>query len=217
MTGRWVRRFSTGTADTSRAARAGVRPLRIPRSQRMTCVLPPDRIYSADSSSLLHRGGSAALEQDGLAGAAESFQQGEILHIARTHLQHVHISQRVQLGGIGDLGNGGQARITAGLHQQRRALLTQTLEGVGRGAGLEGASAEHDGPGGLYGGGDGLYLVRGLHGTGPGDQAEIRAHTDIAHRHHGILRMSAPGGQVIGRGQTAGLLHIGQGLKRGGV
>ena len=29
--------------------------------------------------------------------------------------------------------------------------------------------------------------------------------------------MSAPGGQVIGRGQTAGLLHIGQGLKRGGV
>ena len=104
-----------------------------------------------------------------------------------------------------------------GLYQQRRALLTQTLEGVGRGAGLEGASAEHDGPGGLYGGGDGLYLVRGLHGTGPCDQAEIRAHADIAHRHHGILRMSAPGGQVIGRGQTAGLLHIGQGLKRGGV
>ena len=104
-----------------------------------------------------------------------------------------------------------------GLYQQRRALLAQTLEGVGRGAGLEGASAEHDGPGGLYGGGDGLYLVCGLHGTGPCDQAEIRAHADIAHRHHGILRMSAPGGQVIGRGQTAGLLHIGQGLKRGGV
>ena len=104
-----------------------------------------------------------------------------------------------------------------GLYQQRRALLTQTLEGVGRGAGLEGASAEHDGPGGLYGGGDGLYLVCGLHGTGPCDQAEIRAHADIAHRHHGILRMSAPGGQVIGRGQAAGLLHIGQSLKRGGV
>ncbi len=59
--------------------------------------------------------------------------------------------------------------------------------------------------------------MRGLHGAGTGDQAEIRAHADIPHRHHSILRMGAAGGQVIGRGQAAGLLHIGQGLKRGGV
>ncbi len=106
----------------------------------MTCLLPPDRIYSADSSN------SSTVAEEvprfsrmGLRRAAERFQQGEVLHIARAHLQHVHIGQHIQLGEIGDLRNDGQARIPARLHQQSPRPLTQTLEGIGRGAGLEGA------------------------------------------------------------------------------
>ncbi len=67
-------------------------------------------------------------------------------------------------------------------------------------------------PDGLYDGGDGLYLVCGLHGAGPCDQAEFRAHAGIAHGNHGIVGVSAAGGQMIGRGETAHLLHVGQSL-----
>ena len=47
ITGRWVSFFSTGMAAMSRVARLSVSKVRMPRSHRITCRLPPARIYSA--------------------------------------------------------------------------------------------------------------------------------------------------------------------------
>ena len=42
---------------------------------------------------LLHGGGGAPLQQDGLARLSKRLQQGKVLHIPRAHLPHVHIGQ----------------------------------------------------------------------------------------------------------------------------
>ena len=58
MTGRWVFSWMMGTADRSRVLRVYFSKVRMPRSQRITCSLPPAMIYSAlmiHSSMVLHR------------------------------------------------------------------------------------------------------------------------------------------------------------------
>ena len=66
MTGRCVRLFSTGMADTSSAARAEVRLLRMPRSQSMTRSLPEVMMYSAASSSSSRVAAAPRLSSTGL-------------------------------------------------------------------------------------------------------------------------------------------------------
>ena len=51
ITGRWVSSLRTGTALMSRVLRVAVSKVRIPRSQRMTCSFPSERMYSADMRS----------------------------------------------------------------------------------------------------------------------------------------------------------------------
>ena len=165
----------------------------------------------------LHRGGEAALQQHGAAQLAQRFQQRIVLHIAGTDLQHVHIGQQIQLGGIGDLRYHRQARIPARLHQQIHAGLFQTLEGVGRGAGLEGAAPQQLGAGLLHRLGHRGHLGRGLHGAGPCDHAEFFTDFCIAHGNHGIGGVGGAARQTIGGGETAHLLHVGEPLEHIGV
>ena len=58
ITGKWESCFNMGTADMSRVFRVQVSKVRIPRSQRITCSLPPAIMYSAlisNSSRVLEK------------------------------------------------------------------------------------------------------------------------------------------------------------------
>lgn len=73
---------------------------------------------------------------------------------------------------VHELGDDGQAGGLLGLQQQADALLPQTLEVVGGGAGLEGAPPEEGRPGLLHLLGHEGDLLLGLHGAGAGDEAK---------------------------------------------
>lgn len=98
---------------------------------------------------LLQRVGKAALEQDGLLLTAHGLEQLEVLHIAGTDLNEVHILKEGQMLGVHDLGDDGGAGGTAGQLEQVEALAAHPLERIRGGAGLECAAAQQGGTGGL--------------------------------------------------------------------
>ena len=166
---------------------------------------------------ILHRGGQPPLQQYRAAQLAQRLQQCVILHVPGAHLQDVHVLQQRQLGGVSDLRDDGQTRVAARLHQQLYPGGTQPLKRIGRGAGLENATPQHLRAGGLYRPGHGGDLRRGLHGAGPGDEAERSADSGIARGYHRIGGVGGTPGQTVGRRQAAHLPHKGQRLQRVGV
>ena len=79
----------------------------------------------------LHGVCEAALEQDGLAGLTEFFQQLEVLHIACADLETVAlVHEDVDVRRIGDLSYDRQTGCFVCLVQQLQTLSLQTLEGV---------------------------------------------------------------------------------------
>ncbi len=75
--------------------------------------------------------------------------------------------------GVHDLGDDGQPRGLPRLQQQPDSLLVESLEGVRGGTGLEGASPQHLGPGGLDGLGHGDDLLLVFHRAGPRHHQEV--------------------------------------------
>ena len=91
----------------------------------------------------LDRGGKAALEEDGLVGVAELLEQLEVLHVARAHLDDVHVlREELDVVGGHDLGHDRKSRLGAGLLEQPQAVVLESLERIGGGAGLERAAAQ---------------------------------------------------------------------------
>ena len=107
--------------------------------------------------------GKAALEQDGLADLTQLLEQLEVLHVARANLNDVNVLKQRQMVDVHDLGDDGQAGFLLGFAQQLDALAVESLEGVGGGAGLERAAAEHICAGSLDGFGHRQDLVVVLH------------------------------------------------------
>ena len=92
---------------------------------------------------LLERRGQAALDQRGLAGAADLAQQRVVLHVAGADLDHVgHLEHRLEVARVHQLGDDRQAGLLARLGEQAQALLAQPLERVRARARLVGAAAE---------------------------------------------------------------------------
>ena len=122
----------------------------------------------------------AALEQHGLVHLANGFQQLEVLHVAGTDLHHVHILLK-----LGDavlahqLGNDGHSGGLAGLDHVEDALGFQTLERVGRGAGLVSAAAEECGTAGLDGLGDAQGLLLALNAAGACHDGDLLLAADL--------------------------------------
>ena len=159
----------------------------------------------------LHRGAHGALQQHRLGLSAQGAQQLVVLHVPGAHLQHVHMLELGQLGGVGDLRHGGQAHLLSRLGQQLQRRRAEALEGVGRGAGLIGAAPQHHRAGGLDRPGHGLHLEGGFNGAGARHQAEASAADGYAaHGHHRVLRMVLAGGQTPHRGQPLHVRHMGQ-------
>ena len=139
---------------------------------------------------LLHRGGQAALEQDGLFRAAQLLEQHEVLHIARAELDDIHIREQVEVLFAHDLGHDRQAGLALGFEQQLEALGLQPLEGVRRGARLERAAAHEGRARFLDRFRDHNNLVLILNRARAGHDVEI-ARADLAPRHlkDRVLRM----------------------------
>ncbi len=94
------------------------------------------------------------------------------------------------------------------ISRSRRMPSAHTLEGIGGGAGLEGAAPQHGGAAGLYRLGDGDHLLLGLHGAGAGDEGEVAAaDLRVADLHDGILGVELPVGVLIGLLHPLDILH----------
>ena len=75
--------------------------------------------------------GKAALQQNGRFQLSQLLQKLKVLHVARAHLDHVHVFKQADGLGVHDLGDKGQARSLAGFAQQRQPFGAHALEGVG--------------------------------------------------------------------------------------
>ena len=116
----------------------------MPRSQRITFGLPPASTYSAESSHSWIDVDMPRLSSTGLPHSATPPEQREVLHVAGADLQDVRVlGHHLDLVRLHDLGHHRQAGLLLASAQQLEAVLLEPLEGVGRGARLEGAAAEH--------------------------------------------------------------------------
>ena len=102
-----------------------------------------------------------------------------------------------------------------GLGQQPQALLAQALEGVGRGARLVGAAAEHRGPGGRHRVGGVQRLLARLDGARAGDHREVVAADpapgDVQHAARAVGDLA--GGQLVGLGDRDHVVDPGRALE----
>ena len=123
----------------------------------------------------LQRVGEAALEEDGLVRPAELSQQIEVLHIARTDLDDVHIGKELQIAHVHELRHDGQAGLLPRDTQQLQSGCLEAGEIIGRGARLKGASPQDLCAGRLDRGSDRHDLFLALHRAGARDQDEMSA------------------------------------------
>ena len=177
MIGRCESDFTTGMAVRSRRLRVWVSKPRTPRSQRITCAVALGEDVLGGEEELLHRGGHAALEEDRLARAAGAAQEREVLHVARADLHDVGV-----LGDQVRRPRGRCASVTTAIPVSSRArasslqaLLAHPLEGVGGGAGLEGAAAQDGGAGVAQPVRDLQDLRLRLHGAGARHDHDLAA------------------------------------------
>ena len=116
----------------------------------------------------------AALEQDRLVHLAHRLEQLEILHVAGTDLHDIDILFKFRDAVFAhQLGDDGQAGGFAGLDHVEDALGLQTLEGVGRGAGLVGTAAEEGSTAGLDALGDAQGLLLALDAARTGHDGDL--------------------------------------------
>jgi hypothetical protein len=74
------------------------RKVLIPRSHSTTWSFPPESRYSAASSHSFTVADGPRLRRIGFLTSCESPQQGEVLHVARAHLQHIGVlTNQVQI------------------------------------------------------------------------------------------------------------------------
>ena len=133
-------------------------------------------MYSLESKQLFDGGGDAALEQHRLAHLAELAQQVEVLHVARAYLEAIDEGQHgLDLRDLHDLADGEQAMGIGGFAHELEAGNAEALEGVGRAARLEGASAQKAAAGGLDARGGLEHLLAVFDGARPGHDGDLVA------------------------------------------
>ena len=198
--------------DVQRVAHAVLKGADAPLAQNHLLAALGHDVFGAHHE-LLQRGGKTALEQHRLAHAAHRLEQLEVLHVPRAHLDQVHILEHGNVLGVHDLGHDGHAGFGPGMAQQLQALGPHALEGVGGGAGLEGAAAQKARAAGLHLICHQADLLLALHAAGTGDHREVSA-ADLgaADLDHGVLGVELAVGLFVGLRDAAHLVHrrIGQ-------
>src|SRR2546427_4968652 len=93
---------------------------------------------------LFESGGDAALEQHRLLDLAQLAQQIKILHIARAHLQDIHVRQHERdLRNLHDFADHQHVETIARLAQQFKSLFAHTLKRIWRTARFKRAAAQY--------------------------------------------------------------------------
>jgi len=125
---------------------------------------------------LVDGAGDAALEKNRRLCLANLLEQREVLCVARTDLPDLDVAgeELVDVSRVHYLGHDGHVELVSGRAQDVEALLAHALVGVGGGAGLIGATAEHRGAGSLDLAGDADEVVA-LDRAGAGDDVERAA------------------------------------------
>ena len=122
---------------------------------------------------LAQLGGKAPLQQDGHARPAQRLQQVVVVHVARAHLQGIHVlGQHLDLLGRRDLGDEGQARLAAHLVHELERAGPKALEAPRVRPHLEDASAEDGSAVRAHAPRHGRQLLASLNGAGAGHQGE---------------------------------------------
>ena len=161
---------------------------------------------------LLIGGGHSPFDHHGPVLVADGLQEVKVLHVSGADLDDVHILEKGQLAEVHQLGDDGQARLLPGDFQVLQSLGAQALEGVGRGAGLEGAAPEHGGAALLHRLGNGHHLFLALHGAGTGHDGQgAAADLGAAHGNDRVLRVEFPVGVFVGLLNPLDVLHDVQG------
>ena len=199
------------------AAHAAGKGADAPLAEDDVFIAAGEDVFGAEEQ-LLHRGGRASFQKNGLMAAPQGAQKVVVLHIAGAHLQNIDVLKQGEVGGAHDLGHHRQTRFPPRLAQKLQPLFPQAREVIGGGAGLVGAAPQELRAGVFDAARHGQKLLLGLHGAGAGHHAETAAADGgLAHLHHRVRRMGAAGGQGqrIRRGEDA--FHHGQGRKKTAV
>ena len=157
-------------------------------------------MYSAASSNSSNVAEGPRFNNTGRPLRPHGFQEAEVLHVPRADLQHVGIAgDQGHVAGGNHLGHKRQAGLLPGRGQNLQAVFLQSLKTVGTGAGFERAAAQGRGPPGLHGMGHIEQLSLVLHGTGPGNHAQmIASNGQAAGADDGRLRLGGAAGEPIG-------------------
>src|SRR6266436_10348315 len=179
-TGRCESFLSTGTALRSRVKRVDVSKVRMPRGENVL----------RRKQELLDARGHAALEEHRLAHFAHPAEQREVLNVPRADLQDVGVlSHQLHALRLEDFRHDGQPGAFARVRQVLEPLLLEPLEGVWRGARLEGAPAEDLGARRLDRVGHLPHLRLRLHRAGAGhDHDGLASDGNAIDAHLGGLR-----------------------------
>jgi len=154
----------------------------------------------------IESGGHAAFEKDGKLGAACSFEEREILHVASADLDDIGVLFDEVEGFVVDgFGDDAEAEFLANLGEDFQAGEAESLKGIGRSAGFVGAAAEKMDAGGLQLLGDGEALVVGFHGAGSSDHGDVLAANEDIPRgsgdfDDGVFFLDVAGDEFIGLG-----------------
>jgi len=171
----------------------------------------------------VERGGHAALQKNGLPGAASTFEKGEVLHVARADLDDVGVFlDEIEGFVIDGLRDDAEAELLADLGEDFEAGEAESLEGVGRSPGLVRASAEKARARGFQAFGDGEALRFGFDGAGAGDKSEVgTSGEDVSGRSgdadDGVFFFDIAGDEFVGLGDGNAFDDTGHGFQNAKV
>ena len=169
MIGRWLSFLTTGIAEMSNVLRVAVSNVRMPRSHRMTSLLPPLSTYSADSSHSSIVAEMPRLSSTGFRACPSSRSSVKFCMLrAPTWKMSAYLLDHLDLADVHHLGDELQVLGRCRVAQQLQAFLAEALEAVRRAARLERAAAEDLRAGPPHGRGRGAHLLLGLGRAGPG-------------------------------------------------
>lgn len=154
---------------------------------------------------ILDGGSESAFEDDGCLGFSDFAEEVEILHVSSADLEGVGVFfDEFDLPGVHDFGADGHFEFIAAGSHPFEGRLAESLEGVGAGAGLEGAAAEHDGAALSDFGGDSAEHELIFDGAGACDAGgEFAADFDLCgvlagDLDDGIVLMELAAGEFVG-------------------
>ena len=126
--------------DVERVARVGFEGADAALAEDHVVVAAGEDVFGAEQK-FFHRGGHAALEQDGLADFAERAEQMIILHVARADLKNIDVlAHHLNLRRVHHFADDEQTEFVGGFAHQLQAFFAHALKGIGRSARLEGAA-----------------------------------------------------------------------------